>query len=104
KPHSPTSWESVIASGYGSTAFDIAYGLDDGKASDVPAADKMYRIAIRLDPTRAAAYNDLGLLLYHNHGAPSEVITMWTKYRQLQPDDPQAPAIRKALTTLQARS
>src|SRR5262249_19627499 len=67
KTYSPTSWESVIATGYGSTAFDIAYGLDDSKASDVPAAERMYRIAIRLDPTPAAAYNDLGLLLYPNH-------------------------------------
>jgi len=94
----------VIASGYGSTAFDVAYGLDDGKASDVAPAEKMYRVAIRLDPTRAAAYKDLGLLLYHNHGAPSDVISVWTKYLRLQPNDPQAPAIRKALTTLQARS
>jgi hypothetical protein len=98
-----SSWESAIVSAYGQAAFDVGFALDDGSATTLAAAERLYRRAIRLDPQQTSAYKDLGLLLYHHGGDPTEIVTLWKKYLGLVPKDPQAPAIRGALAKLEAK-
>jgi hypothetical protein len=95
------SWEAAIANDYGNAAFDVGYGLQRfGGAASVKRVEKMYRLAIRLSPTLASAYKDLGLALRQNGGDPKEVAVLWRRYLQLDPHDPQAPSIRSVLSTL----
>jgi tetratricopeptide (TPR) repeat protein len=96
------TWEATIASDYGYAAFDLGYSLDTG-GSNYAQAEKWYRTAIRLGPSIAAAYKNLGLLLHDHGGDPKEVIALWQRFLQLDPTDPQAPAIRTVLGQLQGK-
>ncbi len=96
-----TSWEAAIADDYGSAAFGLAFALQGtGDKSAVEPAERLYRTAIRLSPEIAASYKNLGLLLHDNGGDPKEIVEVWTRYLQLEPNDPQAPAIRSVLDSL----
>jgi tetratricopeptide (TPR) repeat protein len=99
-----TTWESVIETNYGGAAFDVGYALQTGGSkADVPLAESMYRDAVRLDPTLASAYKNLGLLLDQNGGDPHEIVSVWNRFLALDPSDPQASAIRARVATLSAK-
>lgn len=96
-----TTWEGAITANYGSAAFELALdrhrpGRFDG-ASDVAG---LYRTAIRLAPALGSAYKNLGLLLLDNGGSPAEVVAVWRRYLELEPDDPQASSIRAEIQRL----
>jgi 4-amino-4-deoxy-L-arabinose transferase-like glycosyltransferase len=98
-----TSWEAAIAEDYSAPAFDLAYALQrSGGTAGARAAERLFRIVIRLDPTQAAAYKNLGLLLHDNGGDPKEIVAVWGRYLQLNPTDPQADSIRSVLASLEA--
>jgi hypothetical protein len=100
-----SSWEgSYIAKNYAYTAFYVAYAIQtEGSADQVPLAERMYRTAIRLYPGLTQAYKDLGVILNDHGGDPKEIISVWQKYLELAPDDPQAHAIEQVLSRLVAR-
>jgi hypothetical protein len=82
-----SSWESEIASDYGFAAFTLGYALEqDGGAGTVALSERMYRTAIRLQPTLAAAYQDLGIVLNANGGDKSEIVALWQRFLQLAPN------------------
>jgi tetratricopeptide (TPR) repeat protein len=62
----------------------------------------MYRTATREAPTLASAYKNLGLILRDNGGDPDEIVAAWRKFLELEPDDPQADAIRAELNRLES--
>ena len=95
------SWEAAIADDYALAASDAGYAQQRfGGASGVARAERMYRMAIRLDPSLASPYKNLGLLLHDNGGNPKEVARLWRRFLQLDPTDSQAAAIRSVLATL----
>jgi len=102
--YAPDSWERVaFGQDYGAAAFTIAFALDSAGRSDPQLEEKMYRVAIELNPEQAAAYKNLGLLLYDRGGDPEEVISLWTTFLKLNPNDSQAGAIRTALEKLKGK-
>jgi hypothetical protein len=95
------SWEAAIAGNYGYAAFDVGFALQrSGDKAAVKRIEEMYRLAIRLNPTLPPAYKDLGLVLRENGGDPQEVAALWRRYLELNPKDPQAPAIESVVSTL----
>jgi hypothetical protein len=103
RSYARTTWEAAIAEHYGSVAFDLAYALHKrGRKADVPLATRMYRTATREAPTLASAYKNLGLILRDNGGDPDEIVAAWRKFLELEPDDPQADAIRAELNRLES--
>jgi hypothetical protein len=102
KTYPPTSWEALIARHYGFLAHNIAYAHQKQEAQpDAAFVEKMYRIAILDDPGDAAAYKNLGLLLWRNNGSPAEIISIFNKYLQMAPDDPEDDNIRSVIKTLE---
>jgi tetratricopeptide (TPR) repeat protein len=96
-----TSWERAISEDYGWAAFHLGFALQgEGSKSNVARAEELYRTAIRYVPTIAAAYKNLGLLLHDNGGDPKEIASVWGRYLQLHPNDPQNPAIRAVLSQI----
>jgi regulator of sirC expression with transglutaminase-like and TPR domain len=90
-----SSWEKVLAKSYGGVASDLGYALQSsGRKADLPLAERMLRTGIRLAPDLPANYKDLGVLLADNGGDPREVVSLFTRFLQLRPNDPQAGAIR----------
>ena len=93
----PTTWEYWESTFYGGAAFDLANGYE---SSDVAAAVTWYRKAILLGPSLPAAYKNLAILLSANGGDPLEEADLLETYLQLAPQDPEAAAIREAITRL----
>jgi tetratricopeptide (TPR) repeat protein len=87
----PTTYESDIDKTYGALAADLGYTLHvEGRVAEATA---LYRTAIRLAPDHAPPYKNLALLL--DEGSDSaEVAGLLEQYLRLQPDDPDAAAIR----------
>lgn len=99
-----TTWENLIGLAYSNAAFDVGFALQgEGPPEFDQVAEQMYRTAIRLDPERAVAYKNLGLLLADRGGDPKEIIALWERYLSLHPSDPQLDAIRGALNDLKKR-
>ncbi len=100
-----STWEgAAIEPTYGEAAFALAYALSlYGTRAQVPLVERMYRIAIRLEPTSAQAYKNLGLMLHAHGGSPLEIVSLWTTYLRLDPKDPQAGAIQTVLNTLKSK-
>jgi 4-amino-4-deoxy-L-arabinose transferase-like glycosyltransferase len=99
-----SSWETQIAGDYAVAAFDVGYALEtDGASAQIPLAEKMFRTAIRLDPSYGEPYKDLGAILNDHGGDPGEIIAAWTAYLRLAPGDPQDAEIRRALESVEAR-
>lgn len=97
----PTTWEAAIAAHYADVAFKTGVALQQlGPQPDAADVEALYREAIRISPTLASAYKNLGLVLQANGGAPSEIIAAWSRYLELQPDDPEAAAIRATIQRL----
>jgi len=90
-----SSWEKVLATSYGGVASDLGYALQSsGRKADQPVAERMLRTAIRLAPDLPANYKDLGVLLADSGGDPREIVSLFRRFLQLRPNDPQAGAIR----------
>jgi hypothetical protein len=104
KTYPGDTWEGgVIEPAYGSAAFTVGYALDTKNTAYANLVESMYRTAIRLSPSFASPYKNLGLVLYDRGGDPKEVIALWTKFLQLDPSDPQAGSIRTVLEQLKAK-
>jgi hypothetical protein len=101
RPYPPTSWENWVSAYYSGAAFDLANGHE---TSDVAAAEVWYRTAIQLGPGLPAAYKNLAILLSANGGDPLEEADLLVTYLQLAPQDPEAAAIREAITRLRETS
>jgi tetratricopeptide (TPR) repeat protein len=102
RSYPPSTWESAISEDYASAAFDLAYALQSKKVpGGYTQAASMYRTAIRLAPDRAQAYKNLGVLLSDNGGDPKEIVAVWERFLVLEPNDPDADAIRAAISKLQ---
>jgi dolichyl-phosphate-mannose-protein mannosyltransferase len=96
-----TSWEAAIAAHYADVAFKIGVALQElGPQSNAADVERFYRAAIRISPTLASAYKNLGLLLQKNGGPAAEIVPLWQRYLELVPDDPEASAIRAAIDRL----
>ena len=100
-----STWEgAAIGPTYGEAAFALGYGLDAyGTPAQAPLAERMYRIAILLEPNSAPPYKNLGLLLHADGGGPAEIVSLLTTYLRLDPIDPTAGAIRGVIKSLQAK-
>ena len=98
------SWEAAIGVDYGSVAFDLAYALQTAASrSNVELQEQLYRDAIRLVPNLASAYKNLGLVLQQNGGDAKEIVAVWSRFLELEPDAPQAAAIEAAVEQLQSQ-
>jgi len=98
-----TAWEAAIAAHYADVAFQTGVALQTPEPqTNAAEVERFYRDAIRISPTIAGAYKNLGVLLQANGGSPEEIISVWERYLELRPDDPQAGAIRSALERLRS--
>ncbi|MEW5990762.1 MAG: DUF2723 domain-containing protein [Chloroflexota bacterium] len=98
-----TTWEAAIAANYADVAFEIGVALQQlGPQPDADVVERYYRAAIRISPTLASAYKNLGLLLQVNGAPAAEIVAAWERYLELKPDDPEAGAIRAAIDRLEA--
>ena len=96
-----TTWEGVMAANYGSAAFEDAHARQvGGPQADWQQLADLYRTAARLAPALASADKNLGLLLLDNGGSPTEIVTVWRRYLNAVPDDPDAAAIRSEVERL----
>ena len=96
-----TTWEGAIAADYGSAAFEDAHARQvPGPMADAAEIADLYRTALRLAPSLASADKNLGLLLLDNGGDPAEIVAVWRRFLALEPDDPDAAAIRSELARL----
>ena len=100
-----STWEGfAIEPAYGETAFALGYALDAyGTPAQVSLAERMYGIAILLEPNSAQAYKNLGLLLHAHGGDPGKIVSLLTTYLRLDPTDPKASAIQGVVESLQAK-
>jgi tetratricopeptide (TPR) repeat protein len=98
-----STWEgAAIDNDYGFAAFYLAYALElDQPGKQIALDEAVFRKAIQLAPDLAAAYKDYGLVLHDQGGDPKTIISLWNTYLRLDPKDPQAPAIRRALALLE---
>jgi hypothetical protein len=102
--YDPESWEAgAIAPDYANAAFAVAFALDSNSRQDPQLIERMYRLAIKLNPSESSAYKNLGLILYETGGDPKEIISLWSTYLRLDPTDKQAPSIRKVVEQLKAK-
>ena len=97
-----TTWEAAIAANYADVAFRIGVALQQlGPQPNADDVEAMYRAAVRISPTLASAWKNLGLLLQTNSAPASEIVAAWERYLELRPDDPEAGAIRAAIERLE---
>lgn len=100
-----TTWEAAIAAWYADVAFQTGVALQElGPQPNSAVVERLYREAVRISPTIAGAYKNLGVLLQTNGGPPAEIIAAWERYLELRPDDPQAGAVRAAIDRLRAEA
>jgi len=100
-----TTWEAAIAANYADVAFETAVALQKlGPQPNAADVERLYRAAIRISPTLASAYKNLGLVLQTNGAPAAEVIAAWTRYLELKPDDPEAGAMRAAIDRLEGQA
>lgn len=106
RPYPGTTWERTISENYGQIAFDLAFTLQSrNDPGDRQAIARTYRGAIGLAaPAVPAAYKNLGVLLNSTGGNRRELISLWRRYLELEPDDPQAGAFRAAVDRLESSS
>jgi 4-amino-4-deoxy-L-arabinose transferase-like glycosyltransferase len=98
-----SSWEGgPIGRAYATAAFELAYVLDNRTQAGVAPSERMYRTAIRLDPTLAGPYKNLGILLYRHGGDRNEIMSLWTTFLRLDPADSQASQLEAVLAKLRA--
>lgn len=94
-----TSWEHLISGHYANAVFDLGFALHaDGRTEGV--AD-LYREAIRLGEI-PSAYKNLGVLLRATGGSPEEIVRVFERFLELEPNDRDAPAIRTVIAELKA--
>ena len=99
------TWEAAIAANYADVAFQTGVALQQlGPQSDAAEVERLYREAIRISPTIAGAYKNLGILLQTNGGSPEEIIGIWERFLWLVPDDPEAGAIRATIDRLRGEA
>jgi tetratricopeptide (TPR) repeat protein len=97
-----TTFEAGIAYSYGQTAFALGYALQsEGRQAE---AASYYRTAIRIAPALASPYKNLGLMIEQQGNDPAEVISLWNQYLDLNPEDPEAPAIEQRIEQLRSRA
>jgi tetratricopeptide (TPR) repeat protein len=96
-----TTWEAAIAANYADVAFRTGVALQQlSPQSNAAEVEALYRAAIRISPTLASAYKNLGLLLQTNGGAADQIVSVWERYLELRPDDPEAGEIRATIERL----
>jgi hypothetical protein len=100
-----STWEAAIAANYADVAFQTGVALQElGPQPNADEVERLYRTAIRVSPTIAGAYKNLGVLLQTN-GAPSEqIIPLWEAYLALNPEDPEAGVIQATIDRLRAEA
>ena len=76
---------------------NLAIGRQDYKRAEAHLLDVM-----KLDPDDLEANFDLGALYAQNLGEPAKAIRYWERFLELQPDDPEAPRIRRLVEEIKA--
>jgi tetratricopeptide (TPR) repeat protein len=69
---------------------------------DYTRAEEHLLEVLRLDPDDVEANIDLGALYVQNLGQPAKAVPYWRRFVALQPEDPDAPRIRRLLEELEA--
>lgn len=96
-----STWEFVIGSDYGELAFELAVARQVNRPqADWAEIDRFYREAERLAPYLENAFKNHGLLMFNNDGDTAEIIRVWTRYLEFEPDDPDVAGIRAELAKL----
>lgn len=105
RTYAETTWEAAIAAHYADVAFQTGVALQElGPQPDAAEVERLYRRAIRISPTIAGAYKNLGILLQTNSGAPDDIIALWERYLELRPEDEQAGVIRATIDRLRGEA
>jgi tetratricopeptide (TPR) repeat protein len=76
---------------------NLAIGRQDYKRAEEHLLE-----VLRLDPEDVEANIDLGALYVQNLGEPAKAVPYWRRFLELQPNDPDAPRIRRLLDELEA--
>jgi tetratricopeptide (TPR) repeat protein len=69
---------------------------------DYKAAEGYLLEVVALDPDDVEANFDLGALYFQMLGQPAKAVGYWQRFVDLQPDDREAPRIRKLIEKLKA--
>jgi choline-sulfatase len=77
---------------------NLAIGRQDYKRAEGHLLDML-----KLDPDDIEANFDLGALYAQELGKPAEAVPYWRRFLELQPDDPEAPRIRRLLHGMEVR-
>jgi tetratricopeptide (TPR) repeat protein len=77
---------------------NLAIGRQDYKRAEGHLLDML-----KLDPDDIEANFDLGALYAQELGKPAEAVPYWRRFLELQPDDPEAPRIRRLLEGMEVR-
>jgi arylsulfatase A-like enzyme len=77
---------------------NLAIGRQDYERAEEHLLD-----ALKLDPGDLEANFDLGALYVQELGKPAAAVPYWRRFLELQPNDPEAPRIRKLLEGIEAR-
>ena len=70
---------------------------------DAPGALAAYQKALKLEPTLHVCRFQMGMVYLKLVRNKAEVIKHWEEYRKLSPEDPQGPAIDRALVILKRK-
>lgn len=76
---------------------NLAAGRHDDKGAEGFLLD-----ALKLDPDDVEANFNLGAIYFQNLGQPVKAVPYWQRFLALQPDDPEAPRIRRLLNEITA--
>ena len=72
-----------------------------GRKDDTGAEGYLLDV-LKLDPDDVEANFDLGALYYQDLGQPAKAVPYWRRFLELQPQDPEAPRIRRLVEEIQA--
>ena len=100
RAYPPSTWEAAMAKVYGGLAARAAFQLDN--AARPQDAEAMYRKAMLLAPDDPTAYKNLGNLIRARDPNNAEIVSLWDRYLQINPTDPEAPAIRQEIARIRA--
>jgi len=90
-----TTFEAQVNTEYGRLANDLGFILSSqGQRDD---AERYFRMAIAFAPDVGLSYQNLGTLLLQKGAAASEIIPLYERFLELNPNDPLADGIRQDL-------
>lgn len=90
-----STWENAILSRYGSAYFDLAFAYQSTGTGTAEQIEDLYRKAIAFGEIENA-YKNLGVLKLEQ-GDRAEAARLFTRYLELNPDDPEATEIQRVI-------